>query len=75
MLCYSSEVYPSTCKLLYLPGEVSTGAESNWSNTEFSSLEGNMRIGKQNFLINLLKGFDVYILSLDSNGYSTKVMV
>lgn len=74
MWSYSSEVYPSTCQLLYLLGEVSTGAESNWNKTEFSSLERNMR-GKQNFLINLLKGFDVYILRLDSNGYSTKVMV
>ena len=57
MLSYSSEVYPSTSQLLSLPGEVSTGAESNWSYTEFFSLEGNMRRGKQNFLINLSEKF------------------
>lgn len=57
---------------LYLPGESSTRAESNWSYTEFPSLEGNVRRGKQRFLINLLKGFDMYHVRLDSSGYGTK---
>lgn len=42
---------------LYLPGESSTGAESNWSYTEFPSLEGNMTRGKRRFLINLFERF------------------
>lgn len=54
-----------THQALHLPGEeVSKGAESSWSYSEFPALEGNKRNGQDRVLINLL----VYHLRLNSNG-------